>query len=156
MGLFEELTVPVRFNRLRKYFHGLGMYDLDPSYPYTDLVETKDKLLMLVFCNKYICTPDHKYIRRVLDQDDLGEENLEETVKVFEILVKTRTEQLEELQLKLGDETNAKADLQYAYNRLLHKVEDLEKEKADLQYEIANLLCPVCNQKEPSKEPKDH
>lgn len=149
MGLFEELTVPVRFNRLRKYFHGLEMYDLDPAYPYTDLVETEDKLLMLVFCNKYICTPDRKYIRRVLDQDDLGEENLEETVKVFEILVKTRTNELEELRQKLDEEINSKHDLQYAYNVLLHKGEDLEKEKADLQYEIANLLCPVCNQKDP-------
>ncbi len=129
MGLFEELTVPARFNRLRKYFLGLDMYDLDPAYPYTDLVETKDKLLMLVFCNKYICTLDHKYIRRVLDQDDLGEENLEETVRILEVLAKTRNGQLEELQQKLDDEINAKADLQYAYNMLLHKVEDLEKEK---------------------------
>lgn len=134
MGLFEELTVPTRFNRLRKYFLGLDMYDLDPAYPYTELVETRDKLLMLVFCNKYICTPDRKYIQRVLDQDDLGEENLEETIRVFETLVKTRSKQVEELQLKLDDEINAKADLQYAYNMLLHKVEDMEKEKADLQY----------------------
>lgn len=125
MGLFEELTVPARFNRLRKYFLGLDMYDLDPAYPYTELVETKDKLLMLVFCNKYICTPDHKYIRRVLDQDDLGEENLEETIRVFEILVKTRSEQIEELQRKLDDEINAKNDLQYEHNSLVNMVKEM-------------------------------
>lgn len=113
MGLFEELCAPVRFNSLRKYFHGLEMSDLDPDYPYVDLVETKDKLRMLVFCNKYICTPDHKYIRRVLDQEDLGEENLEHTIKILETMVRQKGDELEKIRGELDDATNKIHDLQY-------------------------------------------
>lgn len=122
MGLFEELSVPGRFNRLRKYFKGLEMNDLDPNYHYSSLVADVDKLIMQVFCDKYICTPDHKFIRRVLNQDDIGEENLEETVTTFEILLKKRDEDLEQLRKDLDDEINSKNDLQYEHNMLVNKL----------------------------------
>ena len=63
MGLFEELEVPTRFDRLRKYFDGLQMSDLHPDIPYETLVEPSDKLMMLVFCRLYIRTYDHRKIR---------------------------------------------------------------------------------------------
>lgn len=172
MGLFEELSVPARFNRLRKYFNGLGMYDLDPDYHYTTLVADVDKLIMAVFCNKYICTPDHKFIRRVLDQDDIGEENLEETIRDLEILVQKRNEDLVILQEELDKQVVSKELLEHEQNllkaqrslyekqvkQLRQELDDEINAKNDLQYEhntlihkvremeneIANLLCPIC------------
>jgi len=137
MGLFDDLAVPARFNRLRKYFHGLGMYDLDPDYHYSNLVATEDQLIMAVFCNKYICTKEHAAIRakyKHLDEltpedsdEDSDAENLERTIKVFETMVKQRGREIESLQQKLDAEINAKNDLQYKHNMLLNKVRDSDE-----------------------------
>lgn len=144
MGLFEELTVPGRFNRLRKYFKGLEMNDLDPNYHYSSLVADVDKLIMQVFCDKYICTPDHKFIRRVLNQDDIGEENLEETIRTFEILLKKRDEDLERLQDELEREEKTIKGLRIMIAQKDKQLEELtaclEETQAklhDLQFEAA-------------------
>jgi len=139
MGLFDDLAVPARFNRLRKYFHGLGMYDLDPDYNYSSLVATEDQLLMAVFCNKYICTKEHAAIRakyKHLDEptpedSDEEDENLERTSKMFQTLAKQRGCEIESLQKKLDAEIEAKNYLQHKYDIICKPVEESSCEKLE-------------------------
>ena len=54
MQVFQQALLPARFHQLQKYFVGIAWSELDVNYPYPELVETEDKLLMLVFYETYI------------------------------------------------------------------------------------------------------
>jgi len=137
MGLFEELDVPRRFNRLRKYFDGLEIEDLPLDLPYENFVDIEDKIIMMVFCRQYLTK----------NSRDFGEEPLERTVSILQTMVKQKGDEILKMSEQLAEAQNQIHDMKY------EKAVQGNKTR-ELQNEIANMLCPICSQLEEDKEPK--
>jgi len=132
MGLFEELDVPRRFNRLRKYFNGLETEDLPLDLPYENYVDIEDKIMMIVFCRQYLGTKNDR---------DSDEEPLERTVSILQTMVKQKGDELLIMSEQLAEAQNQIHDLKFD--------KSVEANKTSvLQNEIANMLCPLCSQLE--------
>lgn len=108
MGVFEELSAPVKFNRLRKYFQDLELEDLEPTLPYENLVADVDKLMMAIFCRKYLNTENDQ------DSDDDDEPLLQ---LVWKAMVKDKEAELAKVYEELGETKNELHTLKRAMQR---------------------------------------